>query len=89
MDPERELWSAVLHQAISDLVGDIPKKEDREIIQRQARSWFMSTRIRPGSFHWICQILGLNEAAVRHGVFHTPAREIVIRLRSFNAAPRL
>jgi hypothetical protein len=38
MEPERELWCAVLQQAISDFVGTVPKRENREFIQRQAQS---------------------------------------------------
>jgi hypothetical protein len=87
MDPERELWSAVLQQAISDFVGNVPKYENRETVQRRATRWFTSTRIGAGSFHWICQNLGLDEAAVRHGLFRTPTREIVIRLRNYDADP--
>ena len=87
MEAERELWCAVLHQAISDFVGDIPKDENCEIVQRQARYWFSATHIHPGSFHWICQILGLDEAAVRQGLFQSPLREIISRLKNFHATP--
>jgi hypothetical protein len=49
MKSERELWSAVLGQAIEDLTDSRAGTEGYS-----ARLWFESDNHEPGSFLWIC-----------------------------------
>jgi hypothetical protein len=57
MKSERELWSAVLGQAIEDL-------RDTKTGYR-TRLWFASDNYGPGSFLWICDSLELDALSVR------------------------
>ena len=59
---ERQLWAAVIGQAISVL-----KVKDDEI-QADAREWFESNEYEVGSFLWACSQLDLNGDKVRQCV---------------------
>lgn len=66
----RELWCAVLQQAIDDLRGrqdetDKYSSHQRSVRQANARAWFMSENTEPKSFFWICSIIGTDPARIR------------------------
>jgi len=61
MDACKDLWLAVLEQAVKDARGT----RTYHSIMREAREWFRSENEDPGSFLWICQLLGLDPEAVR------------------------
>jgi hypothetical protein len=67
MIPERELWGAVLMQAIYDTVGlhVATSARDRRLIRQQAESWFLFHSSSLGSFLWVCNSLNLDPASVR------------------------
>lgn len=54
---ERQLWSAVLMQALKDYAG----AGDRGEVER----WLASNWYAPGSFRWVCDVLGMNPGGVR------------------------
>lgn len=58
--PYRALWSAVMIQAIRDLSGR--SSTDRTIAQNYI---FEERCSLPGSFDWICSMLGLEPNAIR------------------------
>ena len=61
-DPEglKQLWMAVAIQAAKDL--------SNPLYEPGARHWFLSDTVRVGSFQWICDHTGLNEAVIRRAV---------------------
>lgn len=54
--PERALWASVLQMAGRDLIAPWGA---------EARAWFASEVVAPGSFVWVCQMLGLEPSALR------------------------
>lgn len=67
----RDLWAAVMHGAVSDLLGQnsTTKGRNRHVINtdlaRGARRWFDSDDRDIGSFLWICSVLELDPERVR------------------------
>ncbi len=61
-DACKELWVAVLGQAIKDTRGDTTghRGHHRPILREAARAWFGSENREVGSFLWICEILECN-----------------------------
>jgi hypothetical protein len=55
-NPDANLWRAVVEQAIEDL--------SQPRLRQAAMTWFTSSARGPGSFHWACDHLDLNPAAV-------------------------
>ena len=78
MSPEMVLWSRVLLQAIWDLAGIKLKVQKSEAprLQRRTRAWFLAKKDSPGSFIWICNILGLDPDAVRDRVLARSTAEL-------------
>lgn len=75
MKSERELWSAVLGQAIEDLTDSRAGSEGYS-----ARLWFESDNHEPGSFLWICDHLELEASSIRRGVLERPSTSGRLRL---------
>lgn len=66
---EQRLWLAVLERALDDALGNVIcphyPRFNLVIIQEEARKWLFSERRGVGTFHWICDHLGLEVDAVR------------------------
>ena len=60
----KDLWLAVLEQAIKDARGT----RIYYSVVEEARDWFKSENEDPGSFLWICRLLGLDPEAVKNTV---------------------
>lgn len=60
--PERTLWVAVLDRAVRDFAGiDAKFSQVRKMVLRHdAEAWFRSASDAPGSFHWVCDQLGVD-----------------------------
>jgi hypothetical protein len=71
VEPFRQLWAMVLTLAVDDLAGISTDRTgecrggERASNARRARAWFMSDRIGPGSFSWICHTLDLDPERTR------------------------
>lgn len=67
----RDLWAAVMHGAVSDLLGKdtTTKGRTRNVINTElslsARRWFDSDDCGIGTFRWICSVLELDPERVR------------------------
>ena len=59
LDDYRQLWAAVMYQALLDLHQDRPG-ERWNLIRNKALAWFMSDREWIGSFNYICRVLDLD-----------------------------
>lgn len=61
-DPEINLWAAVLGRAIDDLCYKKKRlNETQEYWRNRALLWFNNVkRTDPGSFQWVCVVLGLD-----------------------------
>jgi hypothetical protein len=68
---EQLLWLAVFNDAISCAV--IPVNGTGRLARRResARQWIADTDILPGSFAWVCDVLGLPIDALRKRVLET------------------
>ena len=64
IDACKDLWLAVLEQAIKDARGT----RIYYSVVEEARDWFKSENEDPGSFLWICRLLGLDPEAVKNTV---------------------
>ncbi len=73
MVDERRLWTAVLEQAIRDLIGveTSTPRYDRLRFRRITRMWFVSNSSETGSFHWICDQLEIDASWLRHRLLTT------------------
>lgn len=60
----RRLWLAVIQQAAED--AHSKNAEDKPI---QAREWFKSDSVSPGSFRWICEVFDIDHVVVTAAVF--------------------
>ena len=60
--PERELWIAVLTRAVEDLADPLSRES------RDAFAWIMSSGFSIGSFTWICEQVGIDQAYLRRGL---------------------
>ena len=55
------LWGAVLERALADRRDpDLSREAKVELL-----TWVRSERVQPASFCWLCQVVGLEPAAVR------------------------
>jgi hypothetical protein len=70
LQPERELWSAVLEQAMRDLCGV------GHLRAKNARAWIVSVDDSLGSFVWICGQLNFDADAVRQRLLTHAPRDI-------------
>jgi hypothetical protein len=70
---ERRLWTAVLAQAIHDLIGIDTGSQDckRSRLRRITRLWFESDNSEAGSFCWICDQLEIDASWLRHRLLAT------------------
>jgi len=73
MIDERRLWTAVLMQAIRDLIGiDSGRpRYDRSRLRHITRLWFESDSAETGSFRWICDQLEIDASWLRHGLLES------------------
>jgi hypothetical protein len=77
---EKRLWFGVLFQAIQDLAdGD----------QSDAHFWIFSPEISPGSFHWVCNSLGLDSMTIRDRLSKLSIDELGQRLKGRNERLRV
>lgn len=60
-DPYLQLWAAVFHLGLRDFCQALLKGQHRA----KAYTWFWSEDVCPGSFCWLCYLLGLDIAQVR------------------------
>jgi hypothetical protein len=62
----KNLWAAVLEQAIQDAQCEIASYKDKVeyIFSRNALEWFYSDGREIGSFLWICNILDIDPKSV-------------------------
>jgi hypothetical protein len=73
MIDERRLWTAVLTQAIRDLIGSDTGTPlyDRSRLRRITRLWFESDNSETGSFRWKCDQLEIDASWLRHGLLES------------------
>lgn len=76
MRAPRELWAAVLKQAIEDALNGPSQMECKHMTLEQSREYRLAVQLAAGEwmddeeneprrFVWLCEQLGLNPAAVR------------------------
>ncbi len=78
----KALWASVMYRAIMDWIGcsDEESRRLREEYAEDAGAWFSSDEFEPGSFLWICQVLGIHHSVVRKQLRSRPElREIISR----------
>lgn len=66
----RELWCAVLQQAVDDLRGrqdetDKYSAHQKGLRRDNALAWFLSKNTEPRSFMWICSIIKTDPVRIR------------------------
>ena len=66
--PERALWAAIVADAIDICLGRTSAPPSERVA---ARRWIESPRPSVGGFLWCCDLLGLDEHAVRQRVGRT------------------
>lgn len=63
----KRMWAAVIKEAVECL--DYGARGEKPLVRRQAREeariWFISDEFGPGSFTWICHILGIDPERTR------------------------
>lgn len=82
---EKNLWYAVLRQAIEDIYRSKLKSRGREYWEREhdrrkAIEWMFLNVFCSQSFLWVCSALGWSPEAVRRAVFDNP-EEVKARLQ--------
>jgi hypothetical protein len=77
---ERRLWTAVLAQAIHDLIGIDTGSQDckRSRLRRITRLWFESENTEAGSFRWICDQLEIDASWLRHRLLATVDQRAIV-----------
>lgn len=63
-EPERNLWAAMLAQAIQEAELDSWHPTNRRL-RTKARAWLVSDEMRVGSFRWVCRVLDLTPGFIR------------------------
>lgn len=75
--PEMALWACVVYEAGQCLERKIPgctrKQREEEIVK--ARRWFQSDSKDPGSYLWVCGVLGVRPEAYRDKYRHKLQRD--------------
>ena len=75
--PDKKLWAAVLHTALVDLHAPAamrvyePKRETtvKNLSRKEtALEWIACDDFTPGSFLWVCEVLGMDAAPLRDGI---------------------
>lgn len=78
VDPERDLWFAVLQVALQDAGfrrdGRLLASTADSSAKHTACAWLLSFDSSICSFRWVCQTLGLDSSYLRGRVFSLPAR---------------
>lgn len=68
MSKLKNLWQTILERALADYARGPDDQEIKDYIfcaQEDAERWLMSEGNKPGSFVWVCDMLGLEHTAVR------------------------
>ena len=71
MTPLEKAWAAVLTLSIEDAAKGPTEQELADYTKvriEDARAWFDSDSEEPGTFLWVCNMLGLEAAGVRKEV---------------------
>ena len=63
--PERALWAAILADAVDICIGQAHASAEES---HAARRWVEESRTRFGGFSWCCDLLDLDDAAIRERV---------------------
>lgn len=72
-DPHRNLWVAVLRQALDDATYEKPPHTNVPLhVHHYAIDWFKSDRDGVGSFLWVCTILDFDPDRIRRYLFVNP-----------------
>ena len=67
LQPEKDMWATVLKDAFMCLQGKGKGFSSKRQAMYQAsrdRTWILSPSWRPGSFNWVCCVLGLDPGAM-------------------------
>ena len=83
--PERALWAAILGDAVSICLGRTAASLE-EILA--ARRWIVEPGAHFGGFGWCCDLLGLDEIAIRERIIPHGFRLTALRRRRWLPAPR-
>jgi hypothetical protein len=77
MEPEKELWIAVLHQAVNDterLLEKVRKKPalwNNHLFRAEVRhlkTYFRTQSMEPGGFGFICSLMSVDPAMAAHQI---------------------
>jgi len=79
--PEKDLWAAVLMQAIEDLAKYNAGSASKRYLANASREWIESQEIGVGSFSWVCFSWDIDPIAARENLLKLPPEEIRRRLR--------
>jgi hypothetical protein len=82
---ERDLWTAVLVQAICDLTSADGNRYHRATLRYFARLWFESDNHQPSSFHWICDHIELDASWLRRRIFEMADRKTSVSMHLFTS----
>ena len=63
--PERALWAAILADAVEICIGHTPASAEES---QAARRWVEQERSQFGGFSWCCDLLGLDDGAIRERI---------------------
>jgi len=63
--PERALWAAILADAVDICIGHAHASAEES---QAAKRWVEESRAHFGGFSWCCDLLGLDDAAIRERV---------------------
>ena len=70
--PEVQMWCCVLQLAVLDAEPWITNNPNKTYEQRYygkfAMMWLMSESRHPGSFRWICDLLGVDRRKIRRNI---------------------
>lgn len=90
VNAQRQLWAAVLLQAIEDLAaGHQAPAGERRNLAILARQWVDSAEVGTGSFVFVCGVLDLDPGLMRTRIRNRAATMNVAQLRQlWQQAPR-
>ncbi len=68
-DPDvRNLATGILVQAIRDIIPKKSPDKDWRMWRDDSLEWFFDDRYSPGSFFWVCDVLGATPRKIRHWI---------------------